>query len=230
MSSTETKREQGELEKIIIRSYPKVIAIIPSAVMAVIFGIVEWFVPTLATTLGLAFIALFLFNVLVMAFEFDEMKTLALIFLIVIIVLLYIVFSPYMPVTAGAIGKALLGLNLTFSPEAFLAIGIGTLFILFLVWLSRRWNYWIIEPNQISHRVGLFGKVERFSTTGMRYHIEISDVFEYLIFGCGKVTFFFPTERKAITLEMVPHVKKVDQLMGKLLGIIEVEPEEVMGP
>ena len=221
-----------ELEKIVIRAYPKVITILPSAIIAIIFGVIESlpFIgsdPSVQRTLGLAFIFLLTFNLFIISFEFNEAKTFGLFAIIILLIILYILLAQMGIIESGALFNILTNTNIYLSAHAYYLLGFGILFLMFIIWLNKRWDYWIIEPNQVTHRTGIFGRMERFPTQGMKYGIEISDIFEYLLFRSGTLTLYFPSERKIITLHLVPNIKKIERDIQKLMGIIEVEEEEV---
>lgn len=215
-------------EKIVVRSYPKVISLLPTAILAIIFGIIET-LPFIGANelvlrgLGLAFVIVFTFNVFVLSFEFNEAKTFGLVAIIIFLALIYLLLSQMNIIEQGSIFNIISGTRVILSAHAYYLIGFGILFVMFLIWLHRRWDYWIIEPNQVTHKSGIFGKTERFPTQGMKYGIEISDVFEYMLFKSGKLTLYFPTEKKIITLDVVPNIKGVEQKIQEILGFIEVE-------
>jgi len=217
------------LEQIVIRAYPKIITLLPSAIIAILFGLIESlpFGELASKALGLAFVCIFVFNLFIIAFEFNEAKTFGLFALIAIGVLIYVLLSQTQVVSGNILFEAIAGLEVVVSPHAYFLMGFGILFILFIIWLSKRWDYWIIEPNQVTHKAGLFGKMERYPTHGLKYGIDVSDIFEYLLFRSGTLTLYFPSERKIITLHLVPNIKKIETNIQQLLGIIEVEEEEV---
>ncbi len=215
-------------EKIVIRSYPKVISLLPTAILAIIFGIVET-LPFIGTNeliqrgLGLAFIIVFIFNIFILAFEFNEAKTFGLIGIIILLALIYLLLSQMNIIAQGSVFNVISGTRVILSAHAYYLIGFGILFVMFLIWIHRRWDYWIIEPNQVTHKSGIFGKIERFPTQGMKYGVEISDIFEYMLFKSGKLTLYFPTEKKIITLSVVPGIKHIEKRIQEILGFVEVE-------
>ena len=226
-----SNKPSSEVEKIIVRSYPKVVTLLPTAVLAIIFGTIESIpfigtLPSVQKALGLVFVLFLIFNVFIIAFEFNEAKTFGLITIVVILVLVYLLLAQLKVVPGSLLIEALLGVEAYLSSHAYFLVGFGFLFTLFLIWLSRRWDYWIIEPNQITHHRGIFGKIERYPTHGMKYSIEISDIFEYALFRSGTLVLYFPSERKMISLPLVPNIKRVERHIQELLGIIEVEEEE----
>jgi len=221
-------------DKIIIRAYPKIITILPSAILAILFGVIESLpvigsIPEIQKALGLFFIAFLIFNLFIVAFEFNEAKTFGFFALIVILVLLYILLVQIGIIESKTLFSILAGIDARISHHGYYLFGFGIFLIMFIIWLTRRWDYWVIEPNQVTHHASIFGRVERFPTQGMKYGIEISDIFEYLLFRSGTLTLYFPSERKIIPLHLVPNIKKVEKSIKELLGIIEVEEEEGMG-
>ncbi len=218
-------------ERLIIRSYPHVtVELYILGILALIFGAVEKILdisqhPEIMKALGIVFVLTYIFLALIVAFEFPETKFFLLIALVMILILVYVLLSStghaYSP---GGLKEIYERLNIILSADAFLAFGLGSFVVLFIIWLSRRFNYWVIEPNQVLHKTGLFGKVERYPTRSLRFSIDISDVFEYILFfRSGKVVLDFPDEKKTIVLSMVPNVKRVEKKIQEILGYVEVE-------
>lgn len=222
------KPEVTPEERIIVRSYPAISTLLfILGIAATIFGIVEWIIPnpTVVKALGVVFILLFVFLSIIAAFEFPETKFFLIVAVIVILALLYVLLSNlgYIP-AFGGLEFIFANIDVEISTHAYLGIGLGSIFVLFLIWLSRRFNYWVIEPNQVIRRTGLLGKVIRFPTSGMRYSVEIRDVLEYLLFfRSGTLVLEFPTEKKTFVLTMVPNIKKIEKRIEQILGYIEVE-------
>jgi len=215
-------------ERITIRSYPHItVQLYILGTLAIIFGIVEMFVdnPNVIKALGVVFILAYIFLAIVVAFEFPETKFFLLIAIIIILILLYVLFSfmGWIP-SMGGLGYFYDRLDLSITDHAYLGIGLGSFVVLFLIWLSRRFNYWIVEPNQVLHKTGLFGKLERHPTRSMKFSVNISDVFEYLLFfKSGKLVFDFPSEKKTYVLTLVPNIKHVEKRLQEILGYVEVE-------
>ena len=73
LAEAEPTKKEVELEQIIIRSYPKAIILLPTGVLAILFGIIEAIFGE-SNWLGLFFLAVFLFNIFILSFEFSEAK------------------------------------------------------------------------------------------------------------------------------------------------------------
>ncbi len=216
-------------ERVIVRSYPKAISFFATAIISLILAPIELVfgaLPGVSRALGFIFIIVFFFNILIVAFDFTEGKTYGFIGLIIILILLYIILAQTGIIPENLGKNFISSLDIELSAQAYAAIAISIFFMLFLAWLNTRFNYWIIESNQITKKEGLFGKVERFSTAGVRYEVEITDVFEYLIFKAGTLTLYFPTKKIAEKIHVVPNIRKIEEKIAKVLGRIEVESEE----
>jgi len=224
----EEKPEVTPEERIVIRTYPKAAVMLYTlGILALIFGIIEIILPftDVYRALGLVFVLAYFFLGLTMAFEFTEARFLLILALIAILVLLYVLLG-YMGILpeGGGLQNVYQQLYLIIEPQAYLGIALASFFILFLIWLSARFNYWVIEPNQVLHKTGFFGKVERFSTRDMRFSIDIRDIFEYLFFfKSGTLILDFPTERKTFALALVPRIKEIEKKLRVILGYVEVE-------
>ncbi|MGQ4892770.1 MAG: hypothetical protein ACP6IP_09835 [Candidatus Njordarchaeia archaeon] len=216
-------------DKVIVRSYPKAYALFLTGIVALIFAPVQGVlgsIEAISKGLGFVFMIVFFFNVLIVAFDFSEGKTYGFIAFIIIMILLYIILAQS-GIIPENLGKGFINsLDITLSAQAYAGIALSIFIMMFIAWLNTRFNYWIIESNQITRKRGLFGKVERYSTAGVRYEIEIDDVFEYLIFKAGSLTLYFPTKKIAEKIPMVPNIKKVEEKIAMVLGRVEVGEEE----
>ena len=79
----------------------------------------------------------------------------------------------------------------------------------FVMTFITRFDYWELSSNELIHRTGLMGDVERFSTAGLKLNTEIKDVFEYLLAGAGRVIMDIPGNPRPIVLENVLRIRKL---------------------
>jgi len=221
MSEKPSPQKKKSVERVIIRSYPKsaFVAWILFIISIIFYGLSVTF-PTWLEGLGLAFICILVFTLFVASYEFNEIKT-ALLFTIGALIVVLI--SAYAPPRAKSTIVNLTHAGIIISPNAYLAIAIGMLALLAFIWILRRFDFWIIEPNQIIHRTGILGTRERFPTRGVKYSAEIADVFEYfLFFGAGKVKINAPGVG-TIVIPLVPFIRKVQKQLQEVLGYVRMK-------
>lgn len=229
-ASEEYKKEEEPVtpsERIIIRTYPKIaVMAFDMMILSLIFAIISSAVASenVLKALGITFLLAYFFLTLIVAFEFTEWKFLAIVMLIVILVLLYVLLSVMGYIPSGSLSTVYDMVNPTLSRDAYLGIAILSLIALIFMWFRTRFNYWIIEPNQVIRRTGLFGKYIRYPTRNVRVSVSISDILEYwLFFGSGTIVLEFPLEHKTFVLTMVPRAKEIERRINKILGYVEVE-------
>ncbi|GAG55804.1 unnamed protein product, partial [marine sediment metagenome] len=81
-----------------------------------------------------------------------------------------------------------LEIDLTLTWQFYMVMTIILLFILGIVIISTRFEYYKIERNEIIHKKGIFSTAERFPSKSLRFKKEIPDVFEFFMLRAGKFT------------------------------------------
>ena len=100
------------------------------------------------------------------------------------------------------------------------AIGFALIFIAVLI--KVRFNYWEIKNNELLHHHGFLGDVERWPAPQMRISKEISDVIEYVLIRGGRLVLIPARESRAIVLDNVPNISKVEARMQSILSTLRV--------
>jgi hypothetical protein len=222
-------RGDGGPKPVKIWSWPKIVFLYPTLIVAVVAALGSAVWAGGATTWGLLFFVVFFVNLLVMAFDFPRTTSLNLLLLVVAVVLAAILVNQrfvFLP--------ALRTLTDGIAPRAntqFYALFAGSLALVYLVVLviDYRFNYWLVRPNEIIHRRGLLGNVSRYPAPGLELQKDITDVFEFFLFGSGRLV-IQPTKGPAIVLENVFRVNDKERRIQELLDALNVEisrPEPV---
>jgi hypothetical protein len=94
--------------------------------------------------------------------------------------------------------------------------------LLAFAWLRTRFDYWEIDSNEIVHKRGWFGDVERWPAPNVRMTKEIRDVLEYLLFRSGRIVLVPANEQRAIVIDHVANIDRVEARIQKLLGALKV--------
>ena len=209
------------LTEIYLRSYPKVIFFWPMTLVSLVLWLLQMIYPTPLAVFGNIWLVVFFVNMFIVAFDFSSAKFFVLIMVAVVVVLLFVFLVPGMfAVTPGD------EFNPGITAEFYLVTTIIMAFILGLVILSSRFDYWKIERNEIYHKSGIFSSAERMPTKSLRIKKEITDVFEFFILRAGSIT-LMPGHGDVINLPTVLNINKKQKQIDYLLSHVSIEPDEL---
>jgi hypothetical protein len=226
-----------ESTTVIVRPYPKIVYLYLTWLASILCGI---FQPALvagemlnASTIrtsafvGRIWVLLFVFNILVISFEFTRIRSVAIVFGILAFVFAGIEFG-YL----AAVGTYLRDLPIFMNKTFYYVVSVVFTVIYLLVFLTTRFNYWEFQPNEILHHHGFLGDVQRFPTRGLRMQKEITDVLEHILLRAGTLVLVPPGVERPIVLENVINLNKVEDKIQRLLGTLKVRLDEgqVGGP
>ncbi|MFX1384159.1 MAG: hypothetical protein ACFFBP_17115 [Promethearchaeota archaeon] len=223
---SEKTQKKKVKDKIILRSYPKVIFFWPLLIMTLIAWPIQAYIDTLitgdGTILGYIWFIFFFTNIFVIAFDFSSTKffVLLLIVVVVILILLFLVL-PNVSISLGG-----LSIPLDVPAGFYMLMFLILLFILGLVVISCQFNYYKVERNEIYHKSGIFTSAERIPTKSLRIKKEIPDVFEFFILRAGSIT-LMPGHGEVIHLSTVLNINKKQEMIDDILSHIEVEIDDL---
>ena len=171
---------------------------------------------------GMIFFLVLCLNLLVISFEFSRFKTMAIFFFCIAFIfgLLYLgtrweVFAFITEIFAAFRIKA--------SSSFYYGVGIYLMIMFIGVFVQTRFDYWIIRSNEILHKEGFLGDVRRFPSPNLKMTKEITDVFEFVLLGAGKVVLYPAGERQSIVLDHVLGVNRAERSIQDLLSALSVE-------
>lgn len=204
-------------------SWPKIIFFLPLMVAALVCAVGSTLLPDRAALWGIIFVIVMLFNTVIMGFDFPRTTSLNVVLAIMVILLggflinqeLY-TFWP---------GLAALAARVTpIANSHFYWLFGGILAVVYLiVWIvDSRFNYWLIYPNEIIHRHGIFGSIDRFPAPGLEMRAEITDVFEYALLRTGRLI-ISPTKGPPIVLDTVMNIDQKQVQIQALLDALAVQ-------
>jgi len=222
-------------ESVIIRPWPKVVFFYPTFVTATLFFLLSWLGIGMhegalgSTVLGNTFMVVFLLNLLVFSFDFSRIKSIT-IFIGAIATLLLILWADTKWGVTGFLGRLFssIDIQMTSSFYGFLSAGFGAL--LLLVFINSRFHYYEVNAREILHHHGYLGDIQRWSTEGLEMNKEIYDVAEYLLLRSGRLIFQPATSKKAIVLDNVASVNKIEERVNDLLSVVAVRINQRPGP
>lgn len=207
-------------ERVRIRSYSDVIYLYPSVVMAVACAIWTYITtPTVQDpgTAGILFTLVFFFNLSVIAFDYTRLTSIIFVLVLVIVGLLSAIFPAVGDVLHGVLEQPLY-MNATFYWIWTIALG----FILLMVFIRTRFDYWEIKNQELLHHHGLLGDVERWPAPNMRITKEINDVMEYALLRAGRLVLIPARESRAIVIKNVAGINRVERDMQAILSTLRV--------
>lgn len=204
-------------------SWPKIMFLYPTLLAALVAGFGMWQWEDQATTWGVLFLVVFFVNAIVMAFDFPRTTSLNLLLLVIALVLGALLINQRLVVFLPALKE----LTERVQPQAngqfywYFAGILAFIYVIVLI-IDFRFDYWLVQPNEIIHRRGILGNVSRYPAPGLEFQKDITDVFEYFLLGSGRIV-IQPTKGPPIVLDHVPRVNDKERRIRELLDALNVE-------
>ena len=229
-----TAKADAPPREIVIRSWPKMFFLYPSVVVAICMAIAQASTEGLDKLWGGIFLVTWIINLMVLTFEFPRTTSLtaavSIGFGILLVILLNQRFE-FIP----ALKDWITGLDIRPSTAFYVLFSALSLLLFIGMFVVTRFDYWRLSANELVHHTGILGDVERYSTAGLKFNKEISDIFEYVIAGAGTIVINLPGNQRPVVLENVLQIQKIIDLANRLLEarVVPVErtaAEEVAAP
>lgn len=224
------KPEEEGPGRIYLVSYPKIVFLYPTFVMALLTGIAMSFAikdypdatKEFQKGMSLAFLCILGVNLVVLSLDFPRTTSLTLFFLAVAIVLggvlLFTFYPNLLPSFLGVLGSLRPVANAQFF---YLIAGIlGVIYLIVLV--SVQFDYWEVRPNELLHHHGFLSNLERFPAQNIRVEKEITDIFEYVLLRSGRLILTAQGSARPIVLENVLFIGQKEQALTKMLAALQV--------
>jgi hypothetical protein len=210
---TEEKKPE-KIDRTVLRPYPKIVYFYLTWIAALVCGIATSLTdsPTAIQWWTRIFLWVFTFNLLVVAFEFTRMLSVA----ILALALAFLFLGLWLDFLSNMFGW-LRDLNPSAEPSFFFFIFIVFTVIFLLVFLKTRFNYWEVRGNEVLHKHGFLGDVKRYRATDMKITKEIPDVLEFVLLRAGTMVLFPAHEQRAIVLENVIGINRKEQEVKEIL-------------
>src|SRR5262245_43619354 len=222
-------------ENVIIRPWPKIVFLYPTFITSTIFFLLSWLGVGKAegvvgsTVLGNTFMLVLFLNLLVFSFDFSRIKSITIVVSAIAIVLLVLWIDTKADIT-GYLGRLFGSIDIQVNTTFFGFMSFGLGFLLALVFINSRFNYYEVNAREILHHHGYLGDIQRWSTEGLEMNKEINDVVEYLLMRSGRLIFQPATSKKAIVLDNVAGVNRIEQSVNDLLSVVAVRLNQQPGP
>lgn len=224
-SATASKPDANQPSQIYLVSYPKIIFLYPTFVAAVIAGIMMLFVERGSSTshlTSLVFLAIFGTNLVVMAFDFPRTTSLTIFFFLVALGIgLWSLFK-FNPNLLPAVTNVIQRLNPETNATFYFTLVTMFSLIYIAIMVTRQFDYWEVRPNELLHHHGFMSDLKRYSAPNLRIEKEITDVFEFMLLGAGRLILHPSSEPRAIVLENVINIDRKETAITKMLGSLQV--------
>ncbi|MCU0728428.1 MAG: hypothetical protein MUE73_22025 [Planctomycetes bacterium] len=226
-----SERARHETERVVIRPWPKSVLLYPTLLLSVVFGLLVWrwgeTDSSRAHALATAWLVVFGANLAVMTFQFSRVTSLAGAFAVLAAVFLALFLGEKYDIRVFHwLTSVVRSLGPAANAEFYLGIA-GVLLLLFvLMFLRTRTDWWEVNQNLLIHHHGVMGNVERWPAQNLRFTSEIEDLAEYAMLRSGTLVFLPPGEGKAIRLETVPGIGRIERALKQILSRMSVDIDE----
>jgi hypothetical protein len=155
------------------------------------------------------FFMLFLtFNLIMVTFDFPRGTIVTVILGIAALIFALFLLETNFPGFLGPVGKFFTDLKLVATSQFYATFCLVGMFLVFGMFVMMRFNYYEMTNNEMIHHQGLLGDEARFSTAGMKFSKDITDIFEYFVFKSGRLEINLPAAQRTIHLETVTSIDR----------------------
>jgi len=200
--------------RVVVRPMPKIIFFYLTWLASLVMGIIASATGDAQPQhLGTVWMCIFAFNLLVIAFDFTEVISIAAVFGILVVVFAGLYFG-----FLGFIGQFFQVMDIKMNSSFYFAV-FGIFSIIYaIIFVRSRFEYWEFRHNEVLHRAGMFGEIKRYSTEDLRWFKQIPDVLERILLKSGRMVLTTPREPSPIVLEHVIGIEGADEKIAELLG------------
>jgi hypothetical protein len=221
------------LDRIVIHPFPKIVLLWPVMMISLVFFFLGGGVGDEAlvnpSALGWWWMVVFFFNMLVHTFDFGRTNFIATLAVLGVGFLgLWVWDLQSEAAIYGQIYEFFGRQQLDMHPN-FYAMIAGLLAVLILMaFIATRFNYWVLSMNQLTHKHGILGDERHYATLNMAVEKEIPDVFEFLLFGSGRLIFkpgVGQDAQRSLVVDNVFRVNRLEKSVREFLGVIKVDED-----
>jgi hypothetical protein len=209
--------DSSSQQVLVIRSWPKMIFMWPTALTALLAGLITMWATSWSEPAGLAFVIVFALNLTVLTFDFPRSTSLTIFVTVITLVLAVVLLNQQFGIIEP-LQTWFTGLQIDATPEFYFSIFACMLALFAGMAVVTRFDYWELTSNELIHHTGLLGDVERYSTAGLKLNTELNDVFEYLLAGAGRIIMNIPGTPRPYVLDNVLQINKVLRTSKDLLS------------
>ncbi len=210
---------RDKAESVKIRSWPSMLFMWPSMLLSLIAGLATY---TLAETSsahelwGSLYLIVFAVNLIVVTFDSPRSTSLTILFASIALAWLFVEINRRYNIIEP-LSTFIEGLTLRATPDFYFFL-FGVYLILFIgMLIATRFDYWVINSNEMMHHQSVMQDVARYATEGMQYNKEIPDFFEYILAGSGRIVINTPTMKRPVILNNVPGINHIARRLDVIL-------------
>ena len=223
-----TAVDDGTPESVIIRPWPKVVFLYPTFLGACLAFLLSM-LKVDPRLIGNTFMVLLCTNLLVFSFDFSRIKSITIVIALVAVVAVGAWLDTRWNVV-GFVGRLLGGVDVQMNAGFYGLLSAFMAFLLVLVFVNSRFHYYEVNAREILHHHGYLGDITRWSTEGLEMNKEIYDMAEYLLMQSGRLIFLPQSAKKAIVIDNVAKVNRVEERVNDLLSVVAVRLNQRPGP
>ncbi len=218
----EKNKMSEEIEKVVIRGYPKAIFLYPLIFISLISAFLEWRdlgdPEAIATFWLISLLAL----LMVVSFEFTRG------ILIALISLAFAAFMLILYLVETEVIEWDIDITVPANADGTFYIGIAVIltFIMILAWIGARFNYYEITHQELLHKKGFLGDVDRWPAPNMIVQKSLEDIFEFLLLRAGRLILMPAGKKEAIVIGAVPRINDVERRIKTVLEKLAVKIQE----
>jgi hypothetical protein len=173
--------------------------------------------------LGVLFLTVFAFNLIVMALDFPRFTVVGVVLGILFVLFFILWMGAYFDLNLMKPVSFVLGrIYAVAYPGFYLAFFVITSIVFLIIYVTRWLDYWEVLPNEILHHHGPLSDLERYPTMNLKFDKEIPDVFEFMLLGAGKLVMHVPNVERAIVMDNVLFINSKEEALKKLMSRLEV--------
>lgn len=216
-----TGRHAGETAgSVIIRPLASVAFLYPTVIMALICAFWVWATdasPASPGSSGILFTLVFFFNLSIMAFQYSRAAS----FTVCGVGGGLMILSAVSPGVRGFI-HAIFSQPLYMNTAFYLSWSFLLAVLMVGVWLRGRVDYWEVTGQEVIHYRGPSTK-DRWPVERARLSTHVGDLMEYALLRSGRVTLVPSGDSRAIVIDHVPAINKVETALRRILSGVETK-------
>jgi hypothetical protein len=226
---------QPEADRVVIHPFPKIVLMWPVMVVSRLFFFLGGGLDSSGealidpSALGWWWVVIFFCNLLVQTFDFGRTNFIATVAIVGLAVVgLWVWDLQTETEIYGSLYRFFADQKLTMHPNFYAMIAAMFAVLFLMAFVTTRFDYWVLSPNQLTRKHGLLGDERHYSTINMAVEKEIPDVFEFLLFGSGRLIFkpgSGSDVNKPLIVENVFRVNKIEAKVREFLRFLKVDED-----